>query len=106
MAWVEKRANGAFRVYWREGGRGSKRDWETFDSREHADAYKLMVNEAGQRRPAPIGQHAPKPVAGRPCTFEQWADYWYSGYSGPNPRTRSDNWRTVQRDFLPLWGDV
>jgi integrase len=111
MAWIETRGRRSpvYRVCWRENGVVER---ESFDDAADAALYRTLVERAGGTRPpaapetAADGSPSPVPVAGRPCTFAAWASYWASGLSGLRPRTAAGYRRTVERDFLPVFGDL
>jgi integrase len=125
MAWIETRGTRTpvHRVRWREHDRVEE---ESFDSRADADLYRQLVEQAGSTRPgAPTASPAPSsprtstavlhasspaagcaPVAGQLCSFADWAGYWLSGLSGLRPRTLADYRRGVERDFVPVFGDL
>jgi hypothetical protein len=105
VAWIEERTDHV-RVIWREGGRGTGREYEKFATRDEAEIYKRLVEAAGNRRPVTDAEDGrpPRPIPGLACTVERWADFWLSGLSGIRDRTAADYGRDIRRHVLPVLG--
>ncbi|MYW03498.1 site-specific integrase [Streptomyces sp. SID3343] len=109
---VRSRADGGIThvVLWREDGR---QPTESFDSPTQAEAFKLLIEANGGRKPEGwirghgfVDPSAAALVADAPILFREWAPRVINSRTGVESRTRADYMRDVAAWMYPTFGDA